>query len=407
VVVVCESCSTRFRIDDARIPAKGRLVRCSQCKATFVALPAHAHFDETVQEIVAEVSAAGGAAVPEPAADLFDAGGEDLSDPRSRPRGSDEERWEFDETPRESAAELDREEASADPFASADVAAPLEEVGDPVEWDLLRGSVEPAAREARFVEVGRLAREPAARAEPKPLQHPVAAEPTPERSGRAEMGRGVASLARLALTTAAWFALAALAGAGLMPLFAGGTGLHAARSAPQSFALADGDAHAVRMVFVENAFAGTLLVIEGELSRPHADPSLGLRVQLVDADGVRLGEGVLAGAPRPAGELRELDPERLRSEIEASAAALARGGKFVAVFEALPSAAIGLELALERLPSLEPSAVLDGIEPPAAPGGAEPQAAVPGDPEATAAPEASAAPEPTASSPPAPRPSSG
>ena len=39
MVVVCESCSTRFRIDDARIPAKGRLVRCSQCKATFVAKP--------------------------------------------------------------------------------------------------------------------------------------------------------------------------------------------------------------------------------------------------------------------------------------------------------------------------------------------------------------------------------
>ena len=393
MVVICASCSTRFRIDDARIPAKGRLVRCSQCKATFVALPANAPFDETVEEVVAELSAAGGAAVPEPTTDLFDTGGEDLSDQRSRPgAGSDEERWEFDETPSVPSAELDRAEPAADPFASEDAAAPLEEVGDPVEWDLLRGSVEPAAREARFVEVGRLALEPAALAAPKPFLQPVVAEPPPQPSGRAELGRGVAPLTRLGLTTAAWFLLAALAGAGVMPLFSGGAGLHTARPAPQSFALADGEAHAVRMVFVENAFAGTLLVIEGELSRPHADPSVGLRVRLVDADGVRLGEGVLAGAVRPRGELRELAPERLRSEIEASTAALAQGGRFVAVFEAVPSTATGLELALERLPSIEPPAAPGGAEPPAVPGGAE----LP-----------PAAPEPTASSPPAPRPSSG
>ncbi|HEX5632552.1 MAG TPA: zinc-ribbon domain-containing protein, partial [Gemmatimonadales bacterium] len=85
MVVVCESCSTRFRIDDARIPAKGRLVRCSQCKATFIAKPEDASFEETVQEVVAEVTGSGGAPVPEPAADLFDTGGEDLGDTVTRP----------------------------------------------------------------------------------------------------------------------------------------------------------------------------------------------------------------------------------------------------------------------------------------------------------------------------------
>jgi predicted Zn finger-like uncharacterized protein len=407
VVVVCESCSTRFRIDDARIPAKGRLVRCSQCKATFVAMPANASFDETVQDVVAEVTAAGGAAVPEPATDLFDAGGEDLSDRRARP-GSDDERWEFDETPRASAAEVESKAAFEEHSASDDAEAPLDEVGDPLEWDLLRESVEPAAREARFVEAARPAREAAALATAEPFLDPVVAEPTAQRSGNGEMRRSIAQLARLGLTTTAWVVLAAMAGAGVLPLFTGGAGLRAAHPAPQSFALADGEARGVHAVFVENAYAGTLLAIEGELSRPHADPLLGLRVHLVDGDGARLGDGVWAGVARPSGDLRELAPATLRSAIEASAAAVAPGGTFIAVFEAVPGDATGFELALERLPFIEePPATPVGVEPPPAPGDIEPPPAVAPEVEAEPAPTAPAAGEPTASSPPASRPSSG
>jgi predicted Zn finger-like uncharacterized protein len=389
VVVVCESCSTRFRIDDARIPAKGRLVRCSQCKATFVAMPDSASFDDTVHEVVAEISAAGGAPVPEPATDLFDTGGEDLSDRRAGPR-SNEERWEFDETPRASAAVVASKEAFAEHFASDGAAAPLDEVGEPGEWNLLRESVEPEAREARFVEPPRPAREPAATVAAEPFVQPVVAEPAAPRSARAEAGRGVAQLARLGATVAAWVALAALAGAAALPLLSSGVALHAARPAPQSFAFADGEAHRVRTSFVENAFAGTLLVIQGELSRPQPDPLLGLRVHLVDAGGARLDEGAWAGVERPQSDLRELEPEELRSAIEASAVAAALGGRFVAVFEAVPSAATGLELALEPLPLAEPLP---------ATGAAEAEVAPP--------PEASAVAEPTASSPPATRPSSG
>jgi hypothetical protein len=218
-------------------------------------------------------------------------------------------------------------------------------------------------------------------------------------SGNGERRRSIAQLARLGLTTTAWVVLAAMAGAGVMPLFAGGAGLRAAHPAPQSFALADGEARGVHAVFVENAFAGTLVAIEGELSRPHADPLLGLRVHLVDADGARLGEGAWAGVALAPGDLRELAPETLQEEIEASAAAVAPGGKFIAVFETVPSAATALELALERLPFIEPPAAPGGVEPPAATG--------PAQVEATPPPEASAIAEPTASSPPAPRPSSG
>jgi predicted Zn finger-like uncharacterized protein len=389
VVVACESCSTRFRIDDARIPAKGRLVRCSQCKATFVAMPANVSFEDTVQEAVAEVTAAGGVPVPEPATDLFDTGGEDLSDRSARPR-SDEERWEFDETPRASAAAVESKAAFEEHFASDDAPAPLDEVGEPGEWNLLRESVEPEAREARFVEPAQPAREPAAAVAKQPVRQPVVAESTARRPAGSEAGRSLVQLARFGLTVAAWAALAALAGVALLPLFSGGATLRAAQRAPQSFALEDGEAHGVRTSFVENAFAGTLLVIQGELSRPQPDRLLGLRVHLVDAAGKRLGENVWAGAARPERDLRELEPKALQSGIDASAAAAAQGGRFVAVLETIPSAATDFELALEPLPVAEPPPTTGAVGAEVAP-----------------PPEASAVAEPTASSPPATRPSSG
>jgi hypothetical protein len=135
---------------------------------------------------------------------------------------------------------------------------------------------------------------------------------------------------------------------------------------------------------------------------------LGLRVHLVDGDGARLGDGVWAGVARPSGDLRELAPATLRSAIEASAAAVAPGGTFIAVFEAVPGDATGFELALERLPFIEePPATPVGVEPPPAPGDIEPPPAVAPEVEAEPAPTAPAAGEPTASSPPASRPSSG
>ena len=355
MVVVCESCSTRFRIDDARIPAKGRLVRCSQCKATFIAKPESASLEETVQERVEEVTQADGLPVPEPAADLFDVGGEDLSD-RSETRAapsSDDERWEFDETPRTTAppvpaAPKDEElEDTVEPVGPA----PLEEVGDPAEWDLLRGS-ERAAQEARFVEPEPPPPQatPKQKPQPAPVQQaestPAVAEP--RRPERAAAGSTLAQLGRLGLSTAAWFALAVLVGLGVAPLFARSGGLHAVRLLPKSFALADGEAHGVQASFVENAFAGSLLVIRGELSRTPAQPGLGLRVYLVAADGSRLGDGRWAGVARTPDELRLLAPERLLPEIEASAATAARGGSFVAFFE-LPTEAADFVLALEPL----------------------------------------------------------
>jgi len=381
VVVVCESCSTRFRIDDARIPAKGRLVRCSQCKATFIAKPEDASFEETVQEVVAEVTGSGGSPVPEPAADLFDTGGEDLGDTVTRPgKSGEDERWEFDEEPRKPAAEPDPRDRFGSSEEAQGASSPLDDIGDPTEWDLLRGSVEPEARQAEFIE--RPAPAPPPReveAAPEPFLRPIEKEeaepaaPAPVRH-RSAPGHALGKLAGTVLRSGAWLALGLLTLVGAQPLLSTEAMREVARPSPRTIGLADGEAREVRGAFVENAFAPSLFVVQGEIARPNADPRLGLRVHFVAADGARIGEPAWAGAGRTPRDLRERTPAVLQSEIDASARAAARGGRFVAVFTEVPAEAAGFGLALEPLP-----------EPPPAP---------------------EAEPEATASSPPSPHPSS-
>jgi predicted Zn finger-like uncharacterized protein len=390
VVVVCESCSTRFRIDDARIPAKGRLVRCSQCKATFIAKPQDASFEETVQEVVAEVTGSGGQPVPEPAADLFDAGGEDLGETATRPGApADDERWEFDEEPRRPAAESEARAHFESPVETEPARSPLDDIGDPTEWDLLRGSVEPEASKAEFIERPEPPPPPPPRvaAAPEPFLRPIAedsaAAPAPARTRRrAPVAASLGQLAGTALRSAAWLALGLLTFVGAKPLLSIEAPRDVARPAPRTIGLADGEARDVRGAFVENAFAPSLYVVQGELARTSPDPRLGLRVQLQAATGAPVGEPVWAGAAHTPRDLRERTPAALQDEIAASAARVARGGRFVALFVEVPADAAGFGLSLEPLP-----------EPPP-------------DPEA-APQDAGAAAEATASSPPAPRPSSG
>jgi hypothetical protein len=187
-------------------------------------------------------------------------------------------------------------------------------------------------------------------------------------------GRALGQLAGSALRTGAWLALGLLTFVGAQPLLSTAATREVARPAPRTIGLADGEAREVRGAFVENAFTPSLFVVQGELARPNADPRLGLRVHFVAPDGARIGEAAWAGAARTPRDLRERTPAVLQGEIDASARAAARGGRFVAVFAEVPAEAAGFGLALEPLP-----------EPPPAP---EPT------------------PEATASSPPSPHPSS-
>jgi hypothetical protein len=198
------------------------------------------------------------------------------------------------------------------------------------------------------------------------------------------VAHALAEAGRSALRTSAWLALAGLVSFGLAQVVPRGTALVVpAQAASERVALADGEARAVRVRFVENAFAGTLYVVQGELARASADPALGLRVHWLDESGARLGAGVWAQAEPPPAELRERAPETL----VARPAPAPRDGSFVAIFEAVPAEASGFGLALEPLPAPEPL----------------PAGAPPAEGAASVGPDPAAA---TASSPPSPPPSS-
>ena len=51
MIITCEECTTRFKLDDARIPAKGAKVRCSKCRHAFFVKP-EARNEERVENAV-------------------------------------------------------------------------------------------------------------------------------------------------------------------------------------------------------------------------------------------------------------------------------------------------------------------------------------------------------------------
>jgi predicted Zn finger-like uncharacterized protein len=391
VVVVCESCSTRFQLDQARIPPKGTLVRCSRCKATFIVRPPSVSFEETVQNVVAEVTQAGGAPVPEPAEDLFDKASDDLGETHGRAPSDDS--WEFEEGPAEKPPSPTLGITGSEAPERAPAAPPLEEIGSPEDWDLLGDSVAATASEATFVEPEPVKPAPVV-PERAPAQTRRSAEPArsaPERRAGGGVARVVVDAGRTALRTTAWLALAATFSLGVSRVVPRGPGLVAPAAVSEVIGLPDGEARGVRVRFVENAFAGTLFVVQGELARGRFDPALGLRVHWIDGSGARLGAGEWAGPVPTDFALRERAPEALRADRATRAEPAAQHGTFAAIFETVPAQATGVALALEPLPApLVP-------ETPEAPASETPEQAA-----STGATPADA----TASSPPSLRPSS-
>jgi predicted Zn finger-like uncharacterized protein len=101
VIITCEQCSTRFQLDDSRVPAEGVRVRCSRCKHSFFAKRAPSAGDpveNAVAHALREDDENPGGAPPE-----VDAAG--AAPPRAvfeeRPgaAGSEESDWEFNREP--------------------------------------------------------------------------------------------------------------------------------------------------------------------------------------------------------------------------------------------------------------------------------------------------------------------
>lgn len=396
MIVRCERCETRFKLDESRIPARGARVRCSRCKHAFFVTPPGAAREEAVHAVAAEAAAAPAATrAPEPSWDLEDGPGATVVRRRAaETAAADEEAsdWRFEDDvpgldPGASRSGLDL--TGSQPAAGL-VAPPdpdessFADLGDPETWDLLAGDPSPAAAPGALPpppeppEPGETRPAPgaAAAAEPAPAVAP-AAEPAEEEAAPAPVARPTrpaiatarsafappavvvprtlpaAPRAPAAVTAAGWAGVALLVAA----IAWGAWGF--ASSAPVATRLAPVAGFEVsdaRARVIENAAAGPLLVVTGRLRNPGpAVRSLGapLQVQLLDADGAPLGGRVAAvGAALPEARVREDAPEGLAAAQQAASARfaatpVAAGGtlEFAAIFAPAPHGARGFAIA--------------------------------------------------------------
>jgi len=379
VIVDCESCHTRFRLDESRIPATGAKVRCSRCKAAFVVQRPSATRDEIIDEVVAEASNPGTPLAPAPAEDLFEKTGSrgvsiGEAEPSAEPEPAGDEKWEFDEAP--SAAPLaggTKSRSEPAPAPASDDADDLDSLGSPEGWDLL-GGVRESAAEARFEEP--------APARPAVRTPPRAVAPNPPEPARAlgvdgSLAAAVAetpraddaagpawrqtarSVAQYCIDSGVWVASVALCSVGLAlaispPPDSPGAAIPAsALTASLRDQKLDVTRHSI-----ESGVGGVLTVVRGQLP-PAArtrEPQR-LRAIWLDAQGEPIaGASAIASPPLAQHELRELSLERLRAEHEAHALELAAGGAFEAIFGALPRGARGIALQQELLPVQAPVA---------------------------------------------------
>ena len=373
MVVTCEKCSTRFRLDESRIPPSGARVRCSRCKhAFFLAPSAGPGGDDAIHAIAAQALEAG-PATPPPSEDLGEVVGADAASEPATLDDEDESRWEFTEAVRNDGSEERAPEPAAPLFerlgaSGAAIGAPeppsveappaSSELGSPDSWDLIGGSHDegPAPGEPLELDLGGepepiLAREPQATLTNAPL--PARLEPAERAAPVALWGRAAAVFGALG-----WLTVAALVAVALEGVF-----LPQRPAAVEHRLRAGGvSAHDLRGRFVENALAGPVFVVSAELrnaSDAPQRPGEALRVVLLARDGSRVPstQGWIAPAPEES-VLREASPEAIRTELERGARSLAATElppdtrvRVAGVVEDVPAAVV--RFALEEVPIAE------------------------------------------------------
>jgi predicted Zn finger-like uncharacterized protein len=398
VIVRCERCETRFKLDESRIPARGARVRCSRCKHAFFVTPPDVGKEEVVHAVAAAAAAAPAEAAraPEPSWDLEDGPGATLVRRKApeTPAAEDDDAsdWRFEDDvpdldPGASRSGLD---LAGSPPAAGLVATPdpgessFADLGDPETWDLLAGDPSPAATP----EACTPAPEEPADGETRPASAAVApggaVAPAAEPAGVEPAPAPVAPAARPAIAAArsafappavvvprtlpaaprAPAAVAAAGWAGVALLVAaiawGAWGSPSSGPATAHLSpIAGFEVSDARLRVVENAAAGPLLVVTGRLRNPGpAARSLGtpLEAQLLDADGAPIGGRVATlGAALPEARIREEAPEALLAAQQAAAAGFAAtpvaagaGLEFAAIFAPAPGEARGFALAPGR-----------------------------------------------------------
>jgi predicted Zn finger-like uncharacterized protein len=170
VVIACEHCSTRFQLDDARVPATGVRVRCSRCKHAFFVAPPGGTEEGVHAAAAAAVSGESGA--PPPAEDLH------AQAPESgrRAEGEAEEDWQFnlpEKGEEANAARAARAKAAAAPLPersppASETPAPQEAALEPDGSETYSGS-EQDLRDQLFGDSdGPLGADPGVGASPEP-----------------------------------------------------------------------------------------------------------------------------------------------------------------------------------------------------------------------------------------------
>ena len=366
MVVTCEKCSTRFRLDESRIPPTGARVRCSRCKHAFLLAPPAGSGGDDAIHAIAVATLDGGPAAPPASEDLGEVlAAEGAPEPRGgvevEPATLDDEgesRWEFSETLRNDESEervaepetalFERFGAGGAAIGAPEAASASEDpgLGSPESWDLV-GSAE--AREAAPAESPELeehgpgpeplfARERVAALPIAPI--PVQSEPA-GRAAPAARGRGRVAAA---FAAAGWLVVAALVGVALEGV------LFPRRAPAAAHALRAGGltAHDLRGRFVENALAGPLFVVSAELrnaSDAPQTPGEALRVVLLARDGSRVPAPAAWVAPvLEEGVLREASPEAIRGELE-------RGARSLSATFLLPDASLPVAAVVESVPA--------------------------------------------------------
>jgi predicted Zn finger-like uncharacterized protein len=399
LILTCERCETRFRLDESRLPARGARVRCSRCKHAFFVRPPGASPADAIQDLAAQAAATGRAA-PEESWDLDEAEGRPAP---SAPKASapaapapsefeDESDWRFEDEIGHlggDAAALDLPQGEAPPQSGAPDGneTSFADLGDPESWDLgssssgdappLRAQPAPPAPAPRS-EPER-APAPAAASEAAPVTRSIAAPAEQAPPAAIALPQGV-ELAP-GVRTAGWSAAVALtvlvALLSVLPRPAlDTTRLGSVSAGPLGV-------EDLRARWVENALAGPIWVVSGALRNASGERrALGVAVDvaLLDGSGARIEGAVAMAQPSLAiARLRESDPDRLRDDAVRGAADLAARVlgpderiAFDAVFASAPAGAARLAVETRDAPRPRPVAA-----PTPAPPAAEPLAGNP------------------------------
>jgi predicted Zn finger-like uncharacterized protein len=388
VIITCEQCLTQFQLDDSRIPEGGVRVRCSRCKHAFFVKPATEAGDpveRAVEQALAEdeeqqtgsIQELGLAAAlrgeveeesdwefndetPDPEPDLA-AAREVVDDLLGSVDGAPSEEGDGGPLSTDSDVEDDIDSLLESTASSADLeavepAAPAaeEDLGSPEGWDFFSDEQDGSLSEETDFErtaIGQIQLVSRSTLERPPID--VGAEPS-------KTGHRLRRLAH----AAGWLSVALLVLGGLYG------GLMTQRVGPLAMrtaqAVAGLEAVAVEGRWLDNAAAGPIYVISGELlrasSRP-AVPGAWLAVRLFDENGVLLAEeAAVAGPALPEVRLREEDPRELQAEQVRGALAMAGAPllpgdawEFHAVLSNLPEAASRFDLAAIPLEAPPPA----------------------------------------------------